>query len=40
MTPAALEARTQAIGRELFERARGETPGVSFVTLRRRRAGA
>jgi RHH-type proline utilization regulon transcriptional repressor/proline dehydrogenase/delta 1-pyrroline-5-carboxylate dehydrogenase len=25
---AALEARIQAIGRELFERARGETPGV------------
>jgi RHH-type proline utilization regulon transcriptional repressor/proline dehydrogenase/delta 1-pyrroline-5-carboxylate dehydrogenase len=28
MTPLALEARVQAIGRELFERARGETPGV------------
>jgi RHH-type proline utilization regulon transcriptional repressor/proline dehydrogenase/delta 1-pyrroline-5-carboxylate dehydrogenase len=28
VTPAALEARIQAIGRELFERARGEAPGV------------
>lgn len=27
-SPAALEARVQAIGRELFERAQGETPGV------------
>ncbi len=28
MTPAVLEARVQAIGRELFERTRGEAPGV------------
>jgi RHH-type proline utilization regulon transcriptional repressor/proline dehydrogenase/delta 1-pyrroline-5-carboxylate dehydrogenase len=28
MTPDAIEARTQAIGRELFERSRGEAPSV------------